>query len=256
MIMRRTFHFSSKAQILGKAAELSGATEESKWTETAEFGAGKVPFSRLKDPSSEIQAACQEYTSDVHRWVNAASNTFASERDSDLTSQLITTILKIQVKLNIVILAGITFTTESAFDAHLSEFRAITELAVSIYEQLAASSRNSGFYSFDLGILPAIIIVGTQCRNRAVRDQAIHLLRSSPYREGIWDGEAAAAISGWLRMIEEENEPSEDCIPESKRVFFTAADVDLYHRRAKLYGTQRKGPQGEDLVFHEGVVRW
>ena len=257
MIMRRNFHFKSKAQMLGKAAELAGVREESTWTETAEFGAGRVPFGRLKDPSSEIQAACQEYTSDIYRWLDAASNIFDSVADSDPSSRLIVNLLKVQVNLNIITLAGITFTTESAFDAHRSEFRAITELSASIYAQLVSTSQNSGFYFFDIGILPAIALVGTQCRDRAIRDEAISLLHSSPYREGVWDAKAAGAISAWTRMIEEEeNEPGEQYIPESRRIFFTGADVDLYNTRAKLYATQRKGPQGEDLVFREGFIRW
>jgi hypothetical protein len=37
MIMRRNFHFRSRAQLDGKAADLAGARDVSGWSETADF---------------------------------------------------------------------------------------------------------------------------------------------------------------------------------------------------------------------------
>jgi hypothetical protein len=53
-----------------------------------------------------------------------------------------------------------------------------------------------------------------------------------------------------------EEQGGDDYILESKRAFLTSADFDLYHRRAKLYCTQRGGPSDEDLVFSEAIVQW
>jgi hypothetical protein len=156
--------------------------------------------------------------------------------------------------MNLITLAGISFTSETSYDTLLSEFRDITTLTASIYPQLIASSENSALYHFDLGVIPALYLVGSRCRNREVRGAAIDLLFSSPYREGIWDSLAVANICNWLRGLEEAG--GDKYIPEEKRAFLTSADVDLYHRRAKLYCTQRVGPRQEDLVFSETLVQW
>lgn len=150
-----------------------------------------------------------------------------------------------------------TFSDETSFDVFLPDFRAITNLSSNIHPQLIESSQNSGLYHFDLGLLPALYLVGTRCRDKGVRAKAIDLLYSSPYREGIWDSGAIANVSNWIRNVEVRcNGGNEDHIPECNRVFLTSTNMDLYNRRAKVYCTQRKGPADADLVFHEGFLNW
>jgi len=254
LIMKRNLHFKAKAQIMGKAADLGGEIQDPGWPDTADFDAGAVPFSAVKEPSPEIQAECAEYVEDVHRWSRAAANVFSSILPLDQASVLGATLLKIQAHMNVITIAGMSFTSETRFDAFLTEFHAILTLSSSIHAQLISSSKESGLYRFDLGIIPALYLVGSRCRDRRVRSQAIDLLHSSPYREGIWDSGAVWAISNWLRNIEEESlGPNDDYIPEHKRAFLTSGTVDLYNRRGNFQCTQR---HGSHLGFREATLTW
>ena len=239
------------------SVRLAGEKENLKWTQTADFAAGEVPFSKLKHPSPEIQAEAQTYIKDTHRWTNAARKLFMSLPQTDKNAHVVASLLQIQAKMSLISLAGMTFTDETSFDAFLPDFRSIANLSANVYPYLIKSSQNSGLYRFDLSILPALYLVGTRCRDKTVRAQTIDLMYSSPYREGIWDSGAIASISDWLRSVEVGcNGGNEEYIPESKRVFLTGANVDLYNRRAKVYCTQRKGPAVDDLAFMEALLRW
>jgi hypothetical protein len=140
LIMRRNYHFKTKAQIIGKAAELASPKKGTSWQETADFDGGEFPFSKIKESSIEIQAECQHYISDIYHCSEATSVLFDSLDPSDKTSILIATILKIHVKMNIITLAGLSFTSETAFDTLLPEFSAITDFSSSIHSQLISTS--------------------------------------------------------------------------------------------------------------------
>jgi hypothetical protein len=237
--------------------QLGGKKESLTWTHTADFPAGEIPFSKLKDPSPEIQGEAQTYIMDTHRWSDAATKLFKSIPRSDQPSIVFASLLQIHAKMSLITLAGMTFTDETSFDAFLPDFRSIANLSSFIHPYLIESSQDSGLYHFDLGMLPALYLVGTRCRDKTVRAKAIDLLYSSPYREGIWDSGAIASISGWIRSVEVRcNGGNEEYIPESKRVFLTSANVDLHNRRAKVYCTQRRGLADDDLAFMEGLVSW
>lgn len=73
----------------------------------------------------------------------------------------------------------------------------------------------------------------------------------------MWDSLIIAHIANWIRSVEEEGGGFDDeYIPESRRAFLTSADIDLFHRRAKLYCTQKGGPSDEDLIFREAFIQW
>ena len=76
---------------------------------------------------------------------------------------------------------------------------------------------------------------------------------SSSYREGIWDSIAVGNIAGWIRDIEEEGLAPGGWVPEESRAFLTSMNIDLFHRRANVWATQRtlKG-----LVYREKLLTW
>ncbi|PMD37601.1 hypothetical protein L207DRAFT_78884 [Hyaloscypha variabilis F] len=247
MIMRRNFHFRARAQLEGKAAE------------SADFHSGEVPFANLKAPTPEIRETCEQYLSDIYRWTDAAGSWVDPLKQPDPAQRIVAVLLQIHVNMNIITLVGMSFTSEVSFDELLPEFRAITDLAASIIGELLDFSQESAFYRFDLGILPALYLVGTRCRDRVVRGRAIDLMLSSQIREGVWDSFCIGSISNRIRCIEEEGgPPGEDFIPESRRVFVTSvdADCDSYHRRCRIYYTQRSGLRDEELLFGDGLVTW
>jgi hypothetical protein len=65
----------------------------------------------------------------------------------------------------------------------------------------------SGFprprFSFEVGILPLLCIVGSKCREPALRRQAIELLRKCPVQEGLWEPFGTSRICEWMMEIEE-----------------------------------------------------
>jgi len=259
MIMRRNFHFRARAQLEGKAAELARARKLTGWDGTANFPSGEVPFSNLKESTAEIRAQCEQYISDIYRWVEAAGSWLDPLKQPDPAKRVVGALLQIHVNMNIITLVGMSFTAETSFDELVPECRAITNLSASIIDQLLDSSQESAFYRFDLGILPALYLVGTRCRDPFVRGQAIDLMLSYQIREGVWDSFCVGSISNCIRLIEEEGGiPGEGYIPESRRAFITSidADCDSYHRRCKIFYSQRKGPLDSDLVFHEKLVTW
>jgi hypothetical protein len=74
--------------------------------------------------------------------------------------------LQIHANASLIVLAGMTFTDEVFFDAFLFDFRAITNLAASIYPQLIESSKRTGVHHVDLGVIPALYLVGIRCRDK------------------------------------------------------------------------------------------
>lgn len=129
--------------------------------------------------------------------------------------------------MNVITSLGMCFASEISFDELLPEFRATTNLAASIIGELFGSSEESAFYRFDLGIIPALYLVGTRCRDRVVRGRAIDLmLLSSQIREGVRDFFCIGSISNHVPIEEEGGLPGEDCIPESRNIFITSVDAE------------------------------
>lgn len=145
----------------------------------------------------------------------------------DPSKRIVAVLLQVHLNMNVTTLIGMSFTSEVSFDELLPKFRAITNLAASIIGELLGSSHESAFYRFDLGILPALYLVGIRFRDRIVRGRGIKLMLSSQIREGLWDLFCVGSISHRIRMIEEEGGLSgEDFIPESRPVFNTNVNAD------------------------------
>jgi hypothetical protein len=194
----------------------------------------------------------------------------------DPAERIVAVLLQIHVNMNVITSLGMCFASEISFDELLPEFRATTNLAASIIGELFGSSEESAFYRFDLGIIPALYLVGTRCRDRVVRGRAIDLmLLSSQIREGVRDFFCIGSISNHVPIEEEGGLPGEDCIPESRNIFITSVDAEcgrcpresfsysghllwfsLSTMSQYLFYTQRSGPQDEDLVFNKSLVIW
>jgi hypothetical protein len=151
-------------------------------------------------------------------------------------------------------MAGQFFTTEIAYDIFNLEFTQIVNLSEIILPCILASHDGiAPLFHVGIGIVAALYLVGSRCRLDTVRQRAIEMLFSANYREGIWDAMAVALIARWIRGIELEGMEADGTIPEDKRVFLSAINVDLYHRREMLGVTQRTkdGP-----VERKTVIEW
>ena len=254
VIIRRGLHVKAKAESYRLAAELRSGPGS--LPQSADLPTGHLRFSQLKQYSPEIERECQICITDIYKWTKAASEVFGHVTRTDHNWTVIAALLQIHAKATLIVLAGMTFTDETSFDVFLPDFRAITNLAVSIHPQLVESSKKSGIHHVDLGIIPALYLVGARCRDKIVRARAIDLLYSTPYREGIWDSIAVAKVSSWLRSIEVAAGGAEDHIPGCNRVVSASTNLDLFNRTAKVYCTQRNGPADTDLVSHDAFLSW
>jgi hypothetical protein len=95
-------------------------------------------------------------------------------------------------------------------------------------------------FSIDLGIIVAINIVYNMYSDRAIRREALNILRSSPRREGVWDSVLTAGIDTWLMDLEEEplwdGYTVEDVVVKMEKI-----DVDVKARTATLECSRKVG---------------
>lgn len=136
----------------------------------------------------------------------------------------------------LVVFLGICFSSyELAYDAHLSDFKAI----VSHAETLVDKESISPSFSFEMGIVPPLYWTAIKCRHHAVRWRAIELMRLSQRREGLWDSDLDARAATRVIGTEEQGVQFEDIgdeeeqasaarmsvlVPEPKRVYDTAIE--------------------------------
>lgn len=186
---------------------------------------------------------------------------------------------------------------EAAFDAFTPQFAQIVDLATEVVgdeERRAAAKRcpdpsrcvhrnlaadfmgeSNHFRAFhvkpsfsaDLGIVPPLYVVATKCRDSHIRRRAIHLLRSSSRREGMWDSQLSGLIGEWVASIEEEPLPGEEPpspewgvvrhVPADRRVMVYSVDFDLRSRFARLsVGTRGKSATSPDARARETSIAW
>lgn len=133
--------------------------------------------------------------------------------------------------------------SEKNFDLYMDYFRRVVELG----EQEDAARRASGAprpsFSFDMGYLPLLHIVGIKCRNLQLRVRALVLMKDlARERETIWDACFIYSTAKWAAefehglMLDEERMrsktnpyPDEHLPSDAKRLvgFNNADDADL-----------------------------
>jgi len=137
-------------------------------------------------------------------------------------------------------LLGTFFPTESAYDNFFREFKKIVTLSEMILPYILSTYEGAApRFHFDIGIVAALYLVGSRCKNYDVRTRVIELLFLANIREGVWDALAVAHMAKWIRDIETEGLEKEDLISEEKRILLSAVNIDLYHKRAIVGATQR-----------------
>jgi hypothetical protein len=168
-------------------------------------------------------------------------------------------ILQIQAKVNTIMLSGSFHGSEMEYDAFLPDFQTIISLAEVVLPYLLCPSAGPSHpdsqprFQLDIGLVPAVFLVGSRCRNDALRVRAIEMLILANYREGIWDSVAVGHIARWLRSLEIEDLGEGGTVLEEKRAVLTAINIDLYNKRAMLGASQR----GKDRVAErKTLISW
>ena len=155
------------------------------------------------------------------------------------------------------------------YDSLRKDFSFIVSSCRSVLDALTTPSSNSTLrpgpprprFSFQVGILPPLYIVGSKCREPTLRRQAIGLLRKCPVQEGLWEPFGASRMCEWMMKIEElgmiKDGKSEWFVPESSRVRLSGMQCELSKRQIWV---QCKGvvPETEEglVKVWETVIQW
>ena len=140
-----------------------------------------------------------------------ASMSFSSGREAKAREfRKSAIVLKMHCRVGSILLPTLPFANETLFDAHLDDFKDITSLAKEFMD-LEERYRASLIYnlsirlsfSFDLGIISPLFLVGSGCRDPLVRREAINLLYLLRRREGVWSSVVAAMVIEKTMMKEE-----------------------------------------------------
>jgi hypothetical protein len=105
-----------------------------------------------------------------------------------------------------ILVANCRNTHETAYDDHIEMFRKAVELA-EIYMNSAprgSDSQPKRAFALEPGVLPTAFLVAEKCRNPAVRQRAIKLMREGCAHEAMWDGRPYATFMQRLAEIEGE----------------------------------------------------
>lgn len=149
---------------------------------------------------------------------------------------------------------------ENDYDKYISEWEKILELA-EIITDLPDDylCENIGRFSFDIGIIPALHLVGSRCRVPKIRDGCIKVLSSHHWREGLFDSFRSAQLV--KSCIDIENaakqklmglKPSEleDYLPcEGARIHFVSMGEEPEEDGTQLHGFYSK-PYGAYGDWH------
>lgn len=127
---------------------------------------------------------------------------------------------------------------QCAFDVHLNHFRSSLSLSASLVEAPGSLEIRPSF-SMDLGVIVHLYLTVVNCRDPAVRRQALSLLSrlSLPRQEGTWNANDASRVGQWVIDVEEEGlgavESAED-VPESSRIQRIDANAYMEERLVHL----------------------
>ncbi|KAF7945288.1 hypothetical protein EAE96_010066 [Botrytis aclada] len=180
----------------------------------------------ITKPSSAVIEEKERYLAELISWHEAFTPVlqkcllFPSNRDFAGA-----TILKLRWILCRIAINSALIPSQVALDHYLEDFRQVLNSAKSLMSHPAWT----GKFTFDSGIVRQIYVVALKCRNYAIRSEAISLLLSKSWREGVWDSTVAGNIARAVVSLEEEGREA-GFIPESKRVYQTSMRFDLQKR--------------------------
>ena len=127
-------------------------------------------------------------------------------------------LLKLHLRITrLILVAGLARATNrpDPYIESTSKFGGVITLARAIIRNSKSSTGGLGKgaatnYSFDIGVVGPLYHAAMQCPGKAMRREAIALLRESQRKEGLWDGAMAAEIAEREMDAEENGHPVAD----------------------------------------------
>lgn len=139
------------------------------------------------------------------------------------------------------------------YEAQFAEVVRLAEFAIALTPKAVGMQPS---FTLDLGIVGPLYDIAQSCRDPFLRRRAIHLLRASARREGMWDGTLAARILERVVAIEERGLPKvaqASDVPHSARLTRVWPTFAPDGRRAILSFGRVGGPVG---VTVQEVIEW
>ncbi|KAA8564613.1 hypothetical protein EYC84_011525 [Monilinia fructicola] len=168
----------------------------------------------------------QRYLAELISWEKAFSPVYQNCRIFPNSKDFAgATILRLRWILCRIAVSSALISSQVALDNYLEDFREVLNSAKALMSHPAWT----GMFTFDSGIISQVYIVALKCRDFTVRSEAISILLSKSWREGVWDSALAGNIARAVVSLEEEGRQS-GFIPESKRVYKTSMQFDLQRR--------------------------
>ncbi|KAL2065882.1 hypothetical protein VTL71DRAFT_3552 [Oculimacula yallundae] len=254
LIMNRNYHFCKSIQHTD-IEELKEKRKDSEWEGSVDMKHTELLLSDAQSGPWHLREEHLRYRGDIFRWLAAFETLYeqilAGENERE---KACARILQVQARASNIMLAGTFFTTECEYDIFLPEFNDIVILSRSILPYIQSTYNGTApRFNVDIGIVAALFLVGSRCRDDPIRQRAIDMLFAANYREGIWDALAVAHVARWLRSLEIKDMEPSDWIPEEKRAVLSAINIDLYRKREAL-GAVQKTKDG--VVESKTVVVW
>ncbi|KAF5862177.1 hypothetical protein ETB97_012074 [Aspergillus alliaceus] len=108
-------------------------------------------------------------------------------------------------------------------------------------------------FTLEMGLVPLLYSIASDCRGHAIRHAALAILAASPRREGTWDGTAVYEVARRCVALEEtsrlEGEMAACGIPQRNRILGLEAQIDLLTKKAAVILHQAE-------QSHHEVIQW
>jgi hypothetical protein len=218
LAMRQSTHF------IHSASPLIGAGEGPAVSAVTLGSLRRTSTSPIKIVPIDFRAECGTYATENLRWQAAARHLLSSPNSKIQSAATFLKCLSLATEL---VFASLLIKSECEYDVYLPRFREIVILARSLSRN--EPSQGHGTFSIDFGIVPALLTAVKSCWDRVVRREALGILKSSPRREGVWDGLLMAGIGERIIDIEEEGLEGE-IVPEYARVRLAKVEVEVSTR--------------------------
>ncbi|KAK0130295.1 hypothetical protein ONS96_000816 [Cadophora gregata f. sp. sojae] len=264
LVLRRSCHFIMYGAVRTKSRTLQKDTPSTLGGRTIEINAeNSIYGSPFLVPDGFIQEQAEKMN-DIDRWSASFHKLLANGKSASPGLREVANIALLRMtSLSIkVAVAGTTFTNETSYDEFLPQFTEIVSLARQVTDNLLVISNNKPAYHFHTSVVPPLFIVLLRCRDRAVRREAIEILRMQQH-DGPWDRFMIASIGSWIMEIEEQGWDGVGTIPEGSRVQLSMVKIGLEDRSVMVQCVRRRvcdvgggnQPQEPGLTWIETVIR-
>lgn len=222
-------------------------------------------FNRQGFENDKGEGRPQDLTNEhlLNQW-SAAFDAFVEKagpslRPRDLQEALL---LEIQYDCATILLSVGMPPRETAFDDFGALFEKIISMATSVIHGSGSSgsSKRTGHFSFETGLVPPLYFTATRCRDPWIRRQALSLLSSTPRQECIWNSDMLSKIAERLILIEEERDDIGQ-VTRSEVILVTSRlsvlNVTICSEKGQVLVEccqQQCGPDGEMCLLDEWIM--